>query len=78
MNKTFCSSYTHKIWKYIGNNFPVHQVRIEASNIMVGNHEDKIFQQQEEKEANRLRTSRTNHHTKDKEELDQLHNYVHA
>eukprot|EP00972_Heterocapsa_arctica_P019638 2898688-Heterocapsa_arctica.AAC.1 len=66
MNKTFCSSYTHKRCNNTdsdnsdnasGNNCPGHKVRIEAFNIMVENHNDKSFQQKEDKEANRLRKS---------------------
>eukprot|EP00972_Heterocapsa_arctica_P110159 16220741-Heterocapsa_arctica.AAC.1 len=45
---------------------------------MVENHKDEIFQQKAEKEAIRLKKSRKLNHTKDKEELDQLHAYVHA
>eukprot|EP00972_Heterocapsa_arctica_P085556 12610746-Heterocapsa_arctica.AAC.1 len=57
MNKKCCSSYTHKKWKNTDsdhsdndsdNNFPGHNVRKEAYNIMVENHKDKIFQQKEE------------------------------
>eukprot|EP00972_Heterocapsa_arctica_P033134 4874561-Heterocapsa_arctica.AAC.1 len=87
MNNKFCSSYTHKRCKNLDsdnsdtdseNNFPGHKVRIEAYNRMMENHTDKIFQQKEDKEANRLRKSRKFNQTKDKEELDQLHKYVHA
>eukprot|EP00972_Heterocapsa_arctica_P078031 11506938-Heterocapsa_arctica.AAC.1 len=42
------------------------------------NHKDKTLQQNEEKDATRLRKGRKLNHTKDEEELDQLHEYVHA
>eukprot|EP00972_Heterocapsa_arctica_P084852 12499137-Heterocapsa_arctica.AAC.1 len=45
---------------------------------MVENHKDNNFQQKVEKEAKRLRINRKLDHAKDKEELDQLHKYVHA
>eukprot|EP00972_Heterocapsa_arctica_P023284 3430515-Heterocapsa_arctica.AAC.1 len=45
---------------------------------MVENHKDKVFQQEEETEANRQRKNRKLDHAKDKEELEQLHEYVHA
>eukprot|EP00972_Heterocapsa_arctica_P058896 8679792-Heterocapsa_arctica.AAC.1 len=87
MNKQFCSSYTHKRWKHTDSdhsgcdsedNYPGHKVRKEAYNIMVENHKDKIIQEKEGKEANRLRTNRQLYYMKDNEELDQLHKLIHA
>eukprot|EP00972_Heterocapsa_arctica_P102686 15134058-Heterocapsa_arctica.AAC.1 len=57
MNNTFCSSYTRKRWTNTDsdhsdcdgdNNYPGHRVRKEASDRMVENHKDKIFQEREE------------------------------
>eukprot|EP00972_Heterocapsa_arctica_P088156 12999287-Heterocapsa_arctica.AAC.1 len=58
MNKTCCSSYTHKRGKSPDSDhsdedneehFPGYTIRKEAYNRVVKNHKDKIFQQNEEK-----------------------------
>eukprot|EP00972_Heterocapsa_arctica_P069475 10265737-Heterocapsa_arctica.AAC.1 len=58
--------------------FPGHKVSNEAYSIMVENHKDNIFQRNEEQEAIRLKKSRKLNQAEDKEDLDQLHSYVHA
>eukprot|EP00972_Heterocapsa_arctica_P030730 4523909-Heterocapsa_arctica.AAC.1 len=59
-----CIAHTHKLWKNEDSDhtdhdsdgdYPGHNVRKEAYNIMVENHKDTIFQKQEEAVATRKR-----------------------